>query len=105
MSFVAANLTYSRASFEEAWPGGRRQRDGDVLVRTVRATARALGTTEASEDVELGFLGMRGALTLYLEAGTGLPVALSGRVQHIGEITVRLERAVLGRAPEADVSP
>ena len=105
VSFVAANLTYSRAGFEEVWPGGRRQRGGDVLVRTVRATARALGTTEASEDVELGFLGMRGALTLYLEAGTGLPVALSGRVQHIGEVTVRLEKAVLKRAPEADASP
>jgi hypothetical protein len=105
VTFIASKLTYSRASFEEVWPGGRRQRDGHVLVRTVRATARALGANEASEDVELGFLGMRGALTLYLEAGTGLPVALSGRVQHIGEVTVRLERAVLKRGPEADASP
>jgi hypothetical protein len=54
---------------------------------------------EASEDVELGFLGMRGELMIFLEAGTGLPVALSGRVQHIGEVTVRLTRVVLKGTP------
>jgi hypothetical protein len=102
ITFVSGGLTYARANFEESWPGGRRHREGDVLVRTVRATARALGTTGSSEDVDLGFLGMRGALTLYLEVGTGLPVALSGRVQYIGELTVRLGRAVLVAPPSPD---
>lgn len=102
ITFVSGGLTYARASFEESWPGGRRRREGDVLVRPVRATARVLGTTGSSEDVDLGFLGMRGALTLHLEAGTGLPVALSGRVQHIGELTVRLQRAALAAPPSPD---
>ncbi len=104
ITFVSGGLTYARANFEESWPGGRRRREGDVLVRTVRATARVLGTTGSSEDVDLGFLGMRGALTLYLEVGTGLPVALSGRVQYIGELTVRLGRAVLAAplSPDTD---
>ncbi len=99
MAFATGGLTYSRVSFDEIWPGGSRHRDGNVVTRTVRATARALGATDTSEDVDLGFLGMRGALTIYLETGTGLPVALSGRVQHIGEVTVRLTRAVLKTAP------
>ena len=105
MNFVAGGLTYRRVSFEEVWPGGSGHRRGDVLVRTVRATARALGATESSEDVELGFLGMRGALTIYLEVGTGLPVALSGRVKHIGEVAVRLDRALLKGAPATDLAP
>jgi hypothetical protein len=99
MAFVARGLTYTRVEFDEIWPGGSRRREGDVMVQTVRATARALGASEASEDVELGFLGMRGALTIYLEAGTGLPLALSGRVQHIGELTVRLAKVVLKGTP------
>jgi hypothetical protein len=105
MSLASGGLTYSHMSFEEAWPGGSRTRHGDVLVRTVRATARALGATESSEDVELGFLGMRGVLTMYVEVGTGLPVAFSGRVQHVGEVAVRLDRALLKGAPATDFAP
>jgi hypothetical protein len=105
VTLIAGNLTYSRARFQESWPVGARARTGDVLVRIVRATAKALGATEASEDVDLGFLGMRGALTIYLEVGTALPVALSGRVQHIGEVTVSLDRAVLTGAPAPEAAP
>jgi hypothetical protein len=99
MVFVAGGLTYSRVSFEEVSPSGSHHREGNVLVRQVRVSAQAFGASESSEDVELGFLGMRGALTVYLEVGTDLPVALSGRVQHIGELTVRLKRVVLDRDP------
>jgi hypothetical protein len=99
VAFVAGGMTYDRASFEEVFPGGTRRREGDVLVRQVKVSARALGAGEASQDVELGFLGMRGTLTVGLEVGTDLPVVLSGRVQHIGDLTVRLKRAVLTREP------
>jgi len=105
VTFISGNLTFSRVRFQESWPGGDRARTGDALVRIVRATARALGATDSSEDVDLGFLGMRGALTIYLEVGTALPVALSGRVQHIGEVTVSLDRAVLTGAPAPDAGP
>jgi len=99
MVFVAGGLTYSQSSFEETWPGGSHRRQGDVLVRRVKAVARALDSTQGGEDVELGFLGMRGTLTILLEVGTGLPVSLSGRVEHIGDLTVRLNRAALLRPP------
>jgi hypothetical protein len=105
VTFISGNLTFSRVRFRESWPGGDRARTGDALVRIVRATARALGATDSSEDVDLGFLGMRGALTIYLEVGTALPVALSGRVQHIGEVTVSLDKAVLTGAPAPDAGP
>ena len=99
MTFVAGGLTYSRVNFDELRPGGNHHREGDVMVRTVRVTARALGGSEAREDVELGFLGMRGTLTIYLETGTALPVALSGKIQHIGEVTVRLDKVILKGTP------
>jgi len=100
LSFVAGGLTYHRVDFEERWPDGRRHREGKVLVREVRATARALGGEDnRGADVDLGFLGMRGSLTVFLEVGTDLPVALAGRVEHIGELTVRLDRALLTAPP------
>ncbi len=105
VSFVAGGASVVRASFDESWPGGSRRREGNVLVRSVRATGRALGSAGAQDDVDLGFLGMRGALTLYLEVGTGVPVEFSGRVEHIGNLTVRLDRAALAAAPPADPAP
>jgi hypothetical protein len=105
ITFIAGNLTYRRVGFEEAWPGGKRARRGDALVRTVRAAAKPLGAAGAGEDVELGFLGMRGALTIYLEVGTALPVALAGRIHYIGEVTVQLDHAVLAAPPAADPAP
>ncbi len=45
LGFEAGGLSYRRASFDLAWPGGGVRRDGDVLVRTVRATAHALERT------------------------------------------------------------
>ncbi|TAM50753.1 MAG: hypothetical protein EPN53_07450 [Acidobacteria bacterium] len=101
IAFAAGGLSYVRADFEESWPGGARRRNGDVLVRTVRGAARAVGAAASADDVDLGFLGMRGALTLFVEVGTGIPIAFSGRADYIGHLTVRLTRAVLATAPAA----
>jgi hypothetical protein len=103
IALVAGGLSYLRESFEESWPGGARQRNGNVLVRTVHGTANAAGAAETANNVDLGFLGMRGALTLFIEVGTGIPVAFSGQADYIGNLTVRLTRAVLV-APPADAT-
>jgi hypothetical protein len=103
IALVAGGLSYLRASFEESWPGGSRQRNGDVLVRSVHGTANAVGAAETADNVDLGFLGMRGALTLLVEVGTGIPIAFSGQADYIGNLTVRLTRAVLV-APPADAT-
>ena len=103
IALAGGGLSYQRQSFQESWPGGARRRVGNVLVRTVRGTARAVGAAETTNDVDLGFLGMRGALTLFVEVGTGIPVAFSGRAEYIGNLTVRLTRAVLV-APPADAA-
>jgi hypothetical protein len=99
ISFTAGGLSYQRASFTESWPGGGTRRDGNVLVRAVRGTARIVGEASGRDDVDLGFLGMRGALTMFVEVGTGIPIAFSGRVDYAGTLNVRLTRARLLTAP------
>ena len=103
--FTPGGLSYRRAGFEESWTGGSKRREGPVLVRTVRATGHALGAPDPRQGVDLGFLGMRGALTLDVEVGTGIPIAFAGRAEHIGDLTVRLECAVLNGPPPAGSDP
>ncbi len=102
LAFTPDGLVRKRVSFEEAWPGGARRRSGELLLRKVRVTARPLDTAGGGADVDLGFLGMRGDLTILVEAGTGIPVELSGHAEHIGALTVRLDRVTLRQAPAAE---
>ncbi len=104
LGFEALGLAEKRVAFEEEWPGGSRRRDEPVLVRDVRMIAHALDQAAGDTDVELGFLDMRGTLAIAVEVGTGIPVELSGRTVHLGNLTVRLDRAVL-REPPAAANP
>lgn len=99
LDFSASELIRKRLAFDEAWPGGERRRDGEFLLRKVRVTARPLDATGAGPDVDLGFLGMRGDLTILVEASTGIPVEVSGHAEHIGALAVRLDRVVLREEP------
>jgi hypothetical protein len=96
VDFTAGGLTQIHANFElVAADGSRSRRREPVTVREVRVGARAADEDESAEDVDLGFLGMRGSLTAYLDLDTGVPVELRGRAGGIGNVRVRLDRAVL----------
>ncbi len=96
VEFATGGLRQIRANFElVAADGSRGRRHDPVTVREVRVGARAPGEGESAEDVDLGFLGMRGSLTAFLDVDTGIPVELRGRAGGIGNVTVRLDRAVL----------
>ena len=103
--FATGGLSRLHVAFEESWPAGSRSRGGEVLVRSVRVTGHALDAAQPQDDVDLGFLGMRGALTIFVEVGSGIPVAFSGRAEHVGNLTVRLDRAVLSGPPPPDPEP
>ncbi|MGD1147997.1 MAG: hypothetical protein ABR961_08620 [Thermoanaerobaculaceae bacterium] len=105
LTFATAGLSRLHVAFDESWPAAGRRRDGDVLVRSVRVTGHALDAAHPQEDVDLGFLGMRGALTIFVEVGSGIPVSFSGRAEHVGNLTVRLDRAVLSGLPPPDPEP
>jgi hypothetical protein len=92
---IAGGLSLRHVDYRETWPGGARRRQGEDLVRTVRVGAHMLGEATARQNVELGFLGMRGSLTVFCEADTGLPVELQGTAPSVGVLTVRLTQAAL----------
>jgi len=105
LDLIAGKLTFKRPGQHEVWPGGERVRRGDVLVRAATVRGRVVGKSSdsgdsAGGDVDLGFLGMRGELTMYVEVGTGIPLEIVGRVDKVGEITVDLDQVTFRQAPE-----
>jgi hypothetical protein len=98
VTFTAGSLTRRRIDVEEEWPGGGRSRTGDTLVRTVKVAA-ALLDSDRGGSVDLGFLGIRGDLTIYLAVDTHVPVELTGRADKIGWLRVALKSVVLAAPP------
>lgn len=94
LSFDAGDLTM-RPGYERTTAAGSEPARREVVARRVSVSARAVGDPAAGGDIDLGFLGLRGNLTVFVEQGTGIPVELSGRASSIGNITVRLESATL----------
>lgn len=99
VTLVAGGLTMRDIDLELSWPGGGTARRGQAIVRTVTATASPLGGAVSGHEIDLGFLGIRGALTIAVDTASGLPVELAGRAPQIGTITATLTRAVLPTAP------
>ena len=104
LDFESAGVSTRFASYEQVEGPDVRRRSGRLPVRTVTVQGRAMGGADAGK-VDLGFLGMQGRLTIYLDVSTGLPVELSGRARDVGRLTVRLENAVLDAVPGADRDP
>ncbi len=105
LDFEADGLTRLRVDYEESRPDLSRQRKDTILVRAVRVTGHRAGDDAPDDDVDLGFLGMKGALTIYVEVGTGLPVELQGRASKIGNLRVTLKRAVFDAEVAATPTP
>ncbi len=105
LDFDSGALVTRFASYEQVDASGSRQRSGQLPARAVTVRGRAVGGADV-EGVDLGFLGMQGRLTIYLDVANGLPVELSGRAKDIGRLTVRLEDAVMdGGAAAAPAGP
>ena len=84
-----------RVHFDESRGGVVRRRTGDVAVVPIEVSARPAGGGSGGDDVDLAFMGLRGTLTVFVEAATGVPVAIVGRADTVGTVTVRLERVTL----------
>lgn len=89
--FASGGLEQSALEYRERGVDGSRSRTREVLQRVVTVKARPTGGPAGSSDVDLGFLGLRGAVRVYLEVGTGLPLRLEGRADTIGDLRVGIE--------------
>lgn len=99
VSFAAGGLSLREVDHTVAWPGGRDRRRGDRLLRQVTVAAAPFGATSAGDQVDLGFLGMKGELTVWLDMETGVPVEMEGRAEAVGRLRVTLEHATLRDVP------
>ncbi len=96
VELVGDGLVERTADFVEvAADGERRRRSGKILTRAIRIGAREVADDGPDDQVDLGFMGMRGELVAYVDLATGVPIEIRGRAAGIGPVTVRLKRAVL----------
>ena len=102
LSFAAAGLVRRDEKWTETWETGSRPRSDAVVLRRVEGTASSVDGEVAGGDIDTGFFGMEGPLTIYVEPGTGMPVVVEGKASGIGHLEVRLERAVLCAAPPGE---
>jgi hypothetical protein len=84
-----------KVHYDEARGDTVRRRDGTLSVVPVEVSARPFGDAPDGPAVDLAFMGLRGALTVYLEPATRVPVAVVGRAEKVGEVTVRLVSVTL----------
>jgi hypothetical protein len=96
--FVAGEEITDRFDFEQVEGDATRRRSGEMRARVVRGLGRAVGSQASEADVDLGFLGMRGEITILLDPER-VPLEIRGRAQGVGRVVVRLKRVVM--APHA----
>lgn len=98
VELVAGALHELEADFEQVGADGAvRRRTGPLLAREIRIGARAVSEGGPKGSVDLGFMGMRGEISAFVDLETGVPVEVRGRIGGVGQVTVRLRRAVLAR--------
>ena len=95
LRLAARRPTERSVAFDELRGGSVRRRAGPITVVPVEVSARPAGGAQVGSDVDLAFMGLRGTLTVFVEPGTSVPVAIVGRAEKVGEVTVRLERVTL----------
>lgn len=93
--FVPGEVVTDRFEVEVVADGGTQLRRGEMRARAVRGIGRPLAGGATGEDVDLGFLGLKGEITILFEEETGIPLEVRGRAEGVGRVTVRVRRVVL----------
>lgn len=73
------------------------QDDIDESERSGKISAHrlAIAPVAAGNEDDLEILGLEGAVVLYVEKGTGIPVRVDGRIGGAGNVSVKLEKVKL----------
>lgn len=102
LSFESDGSVQMAIDLREHGSDGVRHRREMVVARRVRVTARTLEALSRPGLVDLGFLGMRGELQMFIEIATGLPIRIVGRTSKVGELTVDLRGVEWAVRPSAE---
>jgi hypothetical protein len=100
LEFKPGRRLHHKVSYTEKRSTTSKQRSGKIWVREVKGTGKPLSGGGDGKDVDLGFLGMQGELTVLLEEGTGIPIEVQGRADNIGKLRVVLQQVTLQAPPE-----
>jgi len=95
LEFTPGKLVSREMSFTVTENNRQQRRPGPLTLRQVTGNGCSLAAGDNNEEVDLGFLGMSGELTVLLEYQTGIPVQINGKVKGLGDVTVRLEQVTL----------
>jgi hypothetical protein len=99
LEFKPGRRLSHKVSYTEMRGKARKRRSGRIWVREVKGTGKPLSGGGNGKDVDLGFLGMKGELTVLLEEGTGVPIEVRGKADNIGKLRVVLQRVTLQARP------
>ncbi len=89
--FTAQNLVKSTLKWTDSADGKQRSRKVSRL-RRVSAKARALTMDSNAAEVDIGFMGIRGDLEIFVLEGDGTPAMIVGSSKGIGEVRVKLTK-------------
>ena len=101
LEFTPQGFEQRKLAVEEQSASGTHDRSGPQLVRLVDVSTRAVQGTGRESPHDLGILGFEGGMSLMIDASTGLPVGLAGRVPYLGTLTARLTRVRYPSEPSA----
>lgn len=79
----------------EVAESSRRRRNEEIETLRIRLSGR--GVDQDTNETDFRFLGLRGAVRVYLDTATRAPVLITGRVGWLGRARIRLRHLVLGR--------
>ena len=66
------------------------QREGMIDALKISFKPRAL-TPRDEQPEDFSFMGLKGDFDIYIDAATGVPVQISGRISRIGKVDIRLQ--------------
>jgi hypothetical protein len=95
LEFSPGQRLSQKVSYTEKRDKTSKRRSGRIWVREVKGTGKPLSGGGNGKDVDLGFLGMQGEMTVLLEEGTGVPIEVRGRADNIGNLRVVLQQVTL----------
>jgi len=93
--FTVTARIEKQVSYVEVCRRGSVERSRTVPVWVLVGRGRYLGTEKIDDDVDTGFMGMRGGITVEVEEGSGLPVQVSGDVRLLGHVVVSLDKVCI----------